>query len=164
MNVREMMTKDVRCCWPDSSLAAAAQIMWAMDCGALPVLGDDDHLVGMITDRDISIAVAMAQRRPSEIKVGDVMSKPVFTCRPEDPIKVALNFMASAQVRRLPVIDQSGTLQGILSLSDIMVCCWRSAGAQNPSVSCHDLVEAMGRICEPRDAEDQRQAMLADIA
>lgn len=164
MKVCEMMTKEVRGCWPDSSLAAATQIMWATDCGALPVLGDDDRVVGMITDRDISIAVAMTQRRPSEITVGEVMSKPVYTCRPDDHIKVALNFMAAAQVRRLPVINQSGALQGILSISDIMACCWRSAGAQIPSVSCHDLVEAMGRICEPRDAEDQRQAMLADIA
>ena len=164
MKVREMMTKEVRGCWPDSSLAAAAQIMWATDCGALPVFGDADRVVGMITDRDISIAVAMTQRHPSEITVDEVMSKPVYSCRPEDHIRVALHFMATVQVRRLPVIDQSGALQGILSISDVMSCYWRAAGAQIPSASCHELVEAMGRICESRDAEDQRQAMLADIA
>jgi CBS-domain-containing membrane protein len=165
MKVRDMMTKEVYGCWPDSSLAAAAQIMWAKDCGALPVLEDDDSVVGMITDRDISIAIAMTPRRPSEITVGEVMSKPVCACGPEDHVKEALNWMANAQVRRLPVIDQHGGLQGILSISDVMACHWRSAGVEIPSVSCHDLVEAYGRISEPRpDAEDKRQKALAAIA
>ncbi len=165
MKVREMMTKEVHGCWPDSSLAAAAQIMWAKDCGALPVLGDDDDVVGMITDRDISIAIALTPRGASEITVGEVMSRPVYACGPDDPIKEALNWMATVQVRRLPVIDQSGALQGILSISDIMACYWRSAGMQVPSVSCHDLVEAYGRICEPQgDTADKRQATLAAIA
>lgn len=165
MRVRDMMTKEVYGCWPDSSLAAAAQIMWAKDCGALPVLGDDDCVVGMITDRDISIAIAMTPRSPSEITVGEVMSKPVCVCGPEDNVKEALNWMATEQVRRLPVIDQHGALQGILSISDVMACYWRSSGVQIPSVSCHDLVEAYGRISEPRpDAEDKRQVVLAAIA
>lgn len=165
MKVRDMMTKEVYGCWPDSSLAAAAQIMWDKDCGALPVLVDDDIVVGMITDRDISIAIAMTPRGPSEITVGEVMSKPVCACGPEDHIKEALNWMANAQVRRLPVIDQRGALQGILSISDVMTCYWRSAGTEFPSVSCHDLVEAYGRVSEPRpDAEDKRQVALAAIA
>ena len=165
MKIREMMTKEVYFCWPDSSLVAAAQIMRAVDCGALPVLGDDDCVVGMITDRDISIAMAMTERSPSEITVGEVMSKPVYACGPEDHVKEALNWMAAAQVRRLPVIDQSGALQGILSISDVMACFWRSTGVQVPSISCHDLVEAYGRICEPRrDAENKQQVALAAIA
>jgi len=165
MKVRDMMSKEVVGCWPDSSLTAAAQIMWAKDCGVLPVLGDDDGVVGMITDRDISIAIAMSQRHPSEITVGEVMSKPVYACAPDDHIKVALNWMATVQVKRLPVIDQSGALQGILSISDVMACFWRATGAQIPSVSCHDLVETYGRINEPRrDAQDKRQVTLAAIA
>jgi len=165
MKVRDMMTKEVYGCWPDSSLVAAAQIMWSKDCGALPVLGDGDSVVGMITDRDISIAIAMTPRRPSEITVGEVMSKPVFACRPEDHVKEALNCMANAQVRRLPVIDQHGVLQGILSISDVMACYWRSAGVEIPSFSCHDLVEAYGCISKPRrDAEDKRQVALAATA
>ena len=165
MKVREMMTKEVHGCWPDSSLAAAAQIMWAKDCGVLPVFGDDDSVVGVITDRDISIAISMTPRSPSEIKVGEVMSKPVYACGPDDHIKEALNWMATVQVRRLPVIDRSGALQGILSISDVMACYWRSAGVQTPFVSCHDLVEAYGRISEPRrDTQDERQVTLAAIA
>ena len=165
MKIREMMTKEVYGCWPDSSLAAAAQIMWARDCGALPVFGEDNCVVGMITDRDISIAIGMTARSPSEITVGEVMSKPVYACGPEDQVKDALNLMANAQVRRLPVIDQSGALEGILSISDVMACYWRSAGAEIPSVSCHDLVEAYGRISEPRpDAEVKRQKALAATA
>jgi CBS domain-containing protein len=165
MKVREMMTKEVYSCWPNTSLAAAAQIMWAEDCGSLPVLGDDDGVVGMITDRDISIAIAMMRRSPSEITVGEVMSKPVFACAPEDHVKKALNWMATAQVRRLPVIDQSGALQGILSISDVMACFWRSTGMQIPSISCHDLVEAYGRINEPRQrTEAKRKVALAAIA
>ena len=165
MKVRDMMTKDVYSCWPETTLATAAQIMWAKDCGALPVVGEDDCVVGVITDRDISIAVAMTPRGAAEITVGEVMSKPVCVCSPEDHVKDALNWMATAQVRRLPVIDQSGVVQGILSLSDIMACFWRSAAAQAPSISCHDLVEAYGRICEPRrGAENQQRIALAAIA
>ncbi len=165
MKVQEMMTKEVFGCWPDSSLVAAAEIMWAKDCGALPVLGDDDGVIGLITDRDISIAVAMTLRSPSNINVGEVMSKPVYACGPEDHIKVALNWMATVQVRRLPVIDQSGVLRGLLSFSDILTCCLRSAGAETSPISCQELIEAYGRICKPRrDAEDNRQEWLAAIA
>ena len=139
--------------------------MWAKDCGALPVLGTDNGVVGIITDRDISLAVAMSQRRPSEITVGEVMSKPVYACGPDDHIKLALNWMATMQVRRLPVLDQSGALQGILSISDVMTCFWRSKGVKIPSVSCHDLVEAYGRISEPRrDAEERPQVVLTAVA
>jgi predicted transcriptional regulator len=93
------------------------------------------------------------------------MSKPAFACGPEDHVKEALNCMATAQVRRLPVIDQYGALQGILSISDVMACYWRSTGVQIPTISCHDLVEAFGRSSERRhDAEDKRQVALAAIA
>jgi len=96
---------------------------------------------------------------------GEVMSTPVYACGPDDHIKEALNWMATVQVRRLPVIDKTGALRGILSISDVMACYWRSAGMQVPSVSCHDLVEAYGRINEPRrDAKGRQRATLAAIA
>jgi CBS domain-containing protein len=163
MKVREMMTEDVRCCRPQTNLAVAAQLMTENDCGVLPVLGDDGGVVGVITDRDICIVLSTAMRRASEIAVSEAMSIEVYSCSPEDHVKVALNQMARAQVRRLPVIDRAGDLQGIVSISDVMACYWRSARAEAPSISCHDIVEAYGRICEPGH-EQNRHRRLGRVA
>jgi CBS domain-containing protein len=159
MKVREIMTENVHCCGPQTSVAAAAQIMCENDCGALPVLGDDGGVVGLITDRDISTVVATTPTHAAEIAVGEAMSKEVFACYPEDHVKLALNQMARAQVKWLPVVNQYGDLQGILSLTDVMACYRRAAGTQAQSVSCHDIVEAYGSICEPRQNAKQKKRL-----
>lgn len=162
MKVREIMTENVHCCRPQTSVAVAAQIMCENDCGALPVLGEDGRVIGLITDRDITTVIGTTPIRASEIAVGEAMSKVVIACRPEDHVKLALNQMVKAQVRRLPVVNQYGDLLGILSIGDVTACYWRSAGMQASSVSCHDIVEAYGRICELRQrAKQMRRLSLA---
>jgi CBS domain-containing protein len=133
MRVKELMTSDVKSCGLDTNLAAAAKIMWEEDCGAVPVTDAQGQVVGMITDRDICIAGATRSRGEGEIPVGDVISKTVYTCAPSDDARSALETMRHRRIRRLPVVDQSGRLNGILSLHDIAAQARSSKGADVPA-------------------------------
>lgn len=119
MKVKELMTTDVKRCSPETNLAAAAKIMWEGDCGAVPVTDESNHVVGVITDRDICIAAATRPRTEGEIPVQEVMSKTLYTCAPADDVRSALETMKTRKIRRLPVVDQSGRLAGIVSIHDI---------------------------------------------
>lgn len=120
MKIREVMTGDVGYCQPNSALTDAAMIMWQRDCGAVPIVDEQNQVVGMITDRDICIATAMQNRLASEIRVGEIISGNVKTCRPNDDLENALKTMKRNQLRRLPVTNENGTLLGIVSISDLL--------------------------------------------
>ena len=119
MRVSEAMTRDVRVSSPNQTIQEAARMMAEIDAGVLPV-GDDDRLVGMITDRDIAVrAVGMGKGPQTAIR--EVMSSEVKYCfEDEDTQEVARN-MASQQLRRLPVVNRDKRLVGILSLGDLAV-------------------------------------------
>jgi signal-transduction protein with cAMP-binding, CBS, and nucleotidyltransferase domain len=86
----------------------------------LPVVGIDQKLFGLITDRDICIAMGTRNRLAGELTVGEIATRDVFRCKPDDEIHEALDTMASRQVRRLPVVNDEGIPQGILSMDDII--------------------------------------------
>jgi len=143
MNVRDIHTQDVRVCSPDTDLARAASTMWESDCGIVPVVDHANKVVGLVTDRDICMAVATKNMPASQIRVGDVMSKTVHTCKPQDDIKTALKTMAQKKVRRLPVTDANGNLQGVLSINDVI----RATRETNRALS-EDVIETLQSICE----------------
>ena len=117
MHVSEAMSTDVKIATPDQTLREAAAIMAKIDAGVLPV-GDNDRLVGMITDRDIAVRGVAKGLKP-DAKVREVMSKDVMYCFADEDVEdVALN-MAEQKVRRLPVLDREKRLVGIVSLGDI---------------------------------------------
>ena len=117
MQVGEAMSRDVRVANPQQSISEAAQMMAEIDAGALPV-GENDRLVGMITDRDITVRAVAAGKGPDTL-VRDVMSAEVKYCfEDEDLVHVSKN-MAEQQVRRLPVVNRDKRLVGILALGDI---------------------------------------------
>jgi CBS domain-containing protein len=111
------MTRDVRLLSPDQTIREAASLMADVDVGSLPV-GDNDRLVGMITDRDIVIR-AVAQGKPADTKVADVMSKEMLYCFDTDDIDDVARNMGKAQVRRLSVVNSDKRLVGIVSLGDL---------------------------------------------
>jgi CBS domain-containing protein len=113
------MTDQVQCCAPETNLAAAIEIMWNNDCGALPVV-EDGKLVGIITDRDICIALGTRNCAATDVTVRDVGSRAVLTCGPENDLLEAMDIMQTAQVRRVPVVDRHGTLHGIVTLNDLI--------------------------------------------
>ena len=153
VKVEEVMTRDVKSCAPDTDLAAAAKMMWDNDCGALPVVDGGDRSVGMITDRDIAIATATKGRLASEITVGEVMTGQTRTCAPDDDIQSALETMAGGRVRRLPVVNQKGHLQGILSINDLILLAGQTIGAtEAPGVTNDDVMNTLRALCEHRGA------------
>ncbi len=142
MKVRDVMVKSVRFCTPETNLAAVTQIFWEQSCGAVPVV-DNGRTIGMITDRDVSIALGTRNAKAGDTFVRDVTLPKVFFCLPQDDIHAALQTMRAQQVRRLPVLDQEGALAGILSLDDIVLF----AGEKAPDeLTYADVVDTMKSI------------------
>jgi len=121
MLVKDICRRDVKACGPDENLAQAAAAMCSFDCGILPVVDDDRRLLGVLTDRDICMAVATRDQRASRLLVREVLSVDPVVCGPGDELAAALDRMARAQVRRLPVVDVDGTLLGMLSIRDVLL-------------------------------------------
>ncbi|MGP0073199.1 MAG: CBS domain-containing protein [Bryobacteraceae bacterium] len=121
MKVREVMTKNASFCGPESTLEEASFLMQKNKCGFLPVVGDGGNVIGIITDRDMCIALGTRNRKPSDVGVWDVMPRKLFTCMEGDDIHCALKTLRDARIRRLPVIDRDGSLVGVLSIDDIVL-------------------------------------------
>jgi CBS domain-containing protein len=117
MKVSEAMSRDVRITSPNETICDAAKAMAAIDVGSLPV-GDNDRLVGMITDRDIAIR-AVAEHRGPDTPVRDVMTADVKYCFEDEDLEHVAANMGDLRVRRLPVVSRDKRLVGILALGDI---------------------------------------------
>ncbi|MDI1271593.1 MAG: CBS domain-containing protein [Polaromonas sp.] len=117
--VTDVMTRDVRTLTSDSTITEAARAMEELDVGVIPVC-DGDKLLGMVTDRDIVVR-AVAQGLDGNTPLAKVMSTDVRTARETDDLDTVLADMASSQIRRLPVLDGSERLVGIVSIGDIAV-------------------------------------------
>jgi CBS domain-containing protein len=142
------MTREVRVASPGQTIREVARIMAEIDAGVLPV-GDNDRLVGMITDRDIAIR-AVAQGKGPDTPVRDVMSteKVLYCYDDEDLAQVATN-MGEQQVRRLPVVNREKRLVGIVSLGDVV---------QNESRSANKAVKG---VSKPGGQHNQSQGARA---
>ena len=150
MKVEQLMQRAVQTCHTDDTMNRAAQLMWEHDCGCIPVVDDENHPIGMLTDRDVCMA-AYTQGTPlSAIRVRTAMARQLRTCRSGDTIGEAESIMRSAQVRRLPVVDAEGALIGILSLNDIAQERMREAGAGRAEVGDQEISTTLGAICAPR--------------
>lgn len=119
MKVREIMTENPACCSPESSLQNAAKLMADRDCGEIPVVDDQKRPVGVITDRDICCRAVAIGLDPEQTKVNEIMSSPVVTVGPDDDINQCCQLMDDNQIRRVPVIDDSGACCGIVAQADI---------------------------------------------
>jgi CBS domain-containing protein len=142
MLVREAMSDDVRIANPNQTIRDAATLMAKIDAGILPV-GDNDRLVGMISDRDIAVRAIALGKGPDTL-VRDVMSQDVKYCFEEDDINDVAQNMADIKVRRLPVLNESKRLVGIVSLGDLAL----TDGPANAG-------EALCGISEPGGAHSQ---------
>src|SRR4051812_681316 len=116
--VADVMTRDVRSMTPQDTLSDAAKLMDELNVGVVPVC-DGDRLVGVVTDRDIVVRGLARDADPGNTRLVDVMSGHVRTARQDDDVDDVLNEMASAQIRRMPVVDAQDKLVGILSIGDI---------------------------------------------
>jgi CBS domain-containing protein len=115
-----LMKTNVQTVRPEDSLRQAAEKMALANVGFLPVRDQLGRVVGTITDRDIVVR-GVAAGAPAELgRIGDVMTRQVVACRPDDPLSVADDLMAQNQVSRLIVTDSEGVLKGVISLSDLI--------------------------------------------
>ncbi len=141
MNVEAVMTKDPKTCTPETTVAEAAHLMWEADCGILPVV-DQGKIIGIVTDRDMYIALATRNVLPSVLTVGSVATGSVVTCCATDSVHDALSAMKQARVRRLPVVDAEQRLVGVLSIDDIVL-----AAAANKNVKKQEVFETLESVC-----------------
>jgi len=118
MRISEIMTPDPELIDPTATVRDAAQRMKNEDIGALPV-GENDRLIGMVTDRDITVRAVAEGSDPSSTTVRDVMSEKIYYCFEDDDVEDAAKCMADNQVRRLPILNRDKRLTGIVSLADL---------------------------------------------
>jgi CBS domain-containing protein len=142
MKVKDIMTANPRICTPQTTLAEAAQLMWEGDCGMLPVVGDANRLVGVVTDRDLFMALGTRNARASELTVGAVATQKPATSTPDADIQAALSTMKEARVRRLPIVADGGTVTGVLSMNDVVLEAGTSQGRGRDAV-----IETLQAIC-----------------
>ena len=137
MKVKEAMHKGVEWVAPDALLPAIAKKMQQFDVGVVPV-GENDRLVGMVTDRDIALRAVAQGKNAATLTAKDVMTKGVTWCRDTDDIDDAAQVMESKQIRRLPVIDASKRMVGMISLGDISHAASQKTAAElTKAVSAH---------------------------
>ena len=118
MKVKNSMHKGAHWGSPETPVTTLAQMMREQDIGAIPI-GENDRLIGMVTDRDIALRAVADGKDISRLTARNVMTKGIAWCRDTDDVSQALQVMGSKQVRRLPVIDKNKRMVGILSLGDL---------------------------------------------
>ncbi len=137
MKVKDVMHRGVTWVEPATSIREIAQMMRDADIGSVPV-GENDRLVGIVTDRDIICRGIADSADSNGLTARDVMSKPIIWCRADDELEYALRIMEKNRIRRLPVIDENKRLAGILALGDISeIGGQEMAGEVMRSVSAH---------------------------
>lgn len=147
MRVKEVMSDGARVCDLNASLADAAKTMWEADCGVLPVLKDGQEVVGLITDRDICMAMAMRDCNPDAVSAEEVITGVVYSVTPEDDVRTALQTMQEHKVRRLPVVSSEGELKGMLSMNDIVLRAEEGDDPGNPELAYADVLNTYKAIC-----------------
>lgn len=118
MLVADLMSRDVEFVSRNATVQDAAVLMGELDVGALPV-GGPESLEGILTDRDILYRVVAQGLDSSRVRVGEVMSRTVFSCREEDPLETVVDLMGARGVRRLPVVNAASQVTGWITLADI---------------------------------------------
>jgi CBS domain-containing protein len=148
LKVRDIMTAEPACCTKEDTIERAAQLMDMNDCGCIPVVErQSGSVVGVVTDRDIAVR-GVGQHRPADTRVADVMTESPFCCHADNDLREVEQMMADYQVRRVPVIDDTGACVGIVAQADLA-----RAAERGSEVSDQEVAHVVERISEPaRDA------------
>lgn len=157
--VRHAMSVDLKTLGEDMSAADAAGMMANYDIGVVPVLGADDELLGLVTDRDIVVRVIAGRKDPRSVRLGDIATKSVVDVSPDMQLSEARDLMATHQIRRLPV-RKAGRLVGILSLGDVALAdaSKRAVGDALEDVSESDRTVAQDRSGPVRGTPDRARS------
>jgi CBS domain-containing protein len=150
MKVQDVMMRTPATCSLGMNLGTAIEILWNRNCGILPVVNAKNQVVGVVTDRDLCIALGTRNRLPGEITIADVVSGKLFSCKPGDEIQSALATMAQQQVRRLPVINTEGKLEGILSMDDVTLHAEPRISGKHTELSFDDVAVTLKKLYAPQ--------------
>jgi CBS domain-containing protein len=161
MKVTDVMAKPPAYCSPETNLAAAVEILWRQNCGILPIVDSEEKVVGLVTDRDICVALGTRNRLPSDVTVSEVTSGKVIVCKPDDDLRGALATMAKEKVRRLPVIDAAGKLQGILSIDDVVLRTETGTLKKESELPFDDVLNTLKSVYTPRPLRAAQQKAAA---
>jgi CBS domain-containing protein len=150
------MTSPAVICHLDDTLNAAAKLMWDHDCGAIPVVGDDGKLAGIVTDRDICMA-AYTQGRPlGAILINSVMSEHVVSAHRADKLGAIEQQMMDHQIRRIPVVDDDDKPIGMITLNDLALeSAQPDTRIKNAATK---IAHTLAAVCHPRTQRHQRAA------
>ncbi|HEV2583220.1 MAG TPA: CBS domain-containing protein [Ktedonobacteraceae bacterium] len=164
MLVKDLMTRNVSSCRQEDNLAELAKVMQKQRCGALPIVDGSGRVTGIITDRDICIALGTRNLRASDVRVRDVSPPGCISCSPDNDVRDALRKMASQEVSRLPVVDEVGQLVGIISIDDIIF----RAGGGRSGLTDREIIDTMRamreeRIHQPEAAAKEGSNLSPDI-
>jgi CBS domain-containing protein len=149
MKVKDIMTKNPKFCTPRDTLARVVESMWDAGCGMLPIVDHTDRVIGVITDRDVALAVWKKDRAPADIRVEQLPLARLYCCAPTDDVDDALRIMRRSQVRRLPIIDENERLVGIISMNDLALHT-RESGEKKNGLTAEKVAETLKAICAPR--------------
>ena len=161
MKVKDIMMGLPYYCQAETNLGAATELMWNANCGFLPVESSDGKVIGVITDRDICIALGTKNRPAGEVTVTEVLTGKLYSCAPDDDIHMALQTLKEAAVRRLPVISQNGNLVGVLSMDDILLRAEPSSLGKEPELSSDEVLRTFRAINQRRAPEGARKQAAA---
>jgi CBS domain-containing protein len=145
--ISEVMTRNVQSVAPHETVQRAAQMMDNLNVGALPVC-EGDRLVGMVTDRDITVRATSAGLAPGEVEVNEVMSTDVRWCFEDQPLDEVMQQMADTQIRRVPVVshDDAHRLVGIVSLGDL-------ATKSADTINKQDIEQVVEKVSSPSEPD-----------
>jgi CBS domain-containing protein len=149
MKVRDLMTTPVKTCRTTARLGDAAQVMLDAGCGCVPVVDSRGRLAGMITDRDVCLAVAARHQSPWEIPVRDVMSPNIVSAPVDAHVNAALVAMKENRIRRVPVVDDEGHVKGLISIDDAI----RNTGIAKGRLPAEAVMDVLRHICAPAETE-----------
>lgn len=149
MNVEDIMTEEIKTCSPETTLDQVAQMMWDADCGSIPVVDAQGHPVGIVTDRDIAMSSVLNHKELWALRARDVtQNRSLATCHIGDDVDAAIDIMAKRKVRRLPVVDEAGRLEGIVTFGDLISVAEIVTSRKKPELSFNDLAPALKACCE----------------
>ena len=144
MTIKELMTTPVNTCRTNAHVSEAARTMLEENCGCLPVVDAHGRLAGILTDRDVCLAVARYQH-PSKTLVRDAMTSHVVACGTDDYVDRALVLMKENRIRRIPVVDKRGAVKGLISIDDVI----RNTGTAIGRLPAEAVVDVLRHICTP---------------
>jgi CBS domain-containing protein len=150
MKASQLMCPVVVTCRAEDSLESAIGKMWDHDIGCLPVVDEDNHVVGMLTDRDVGMAAYTQGRLLRDIRVDSAMARVVFSAPSTDRVEDVEVVMRKHKVHRVPVVDPDHRLVGVISTNDLAREAARQLRLKHPEVAEDEFVSTLACICHPR--------------